>query len=146
MMNKKLIGFITILGIALILASCQSKTKNQENTVSQKDIGLSEKQVESKINVQQNGKNNQYAVNLTSGELTTKTTGKVLTDTDCAADNKGVSRCKSNIRLANGKVIKVISPHNMEYYRCFNIGEKVNVIPGKDGQTYIQVKTSSKAS
>lgn len=145
-MNKKLIGFIAILGFVLILSSCQSKTSQQENTGIKNDVGLSEKQVEAKINVQQNGRNNQYAVNIISGKLNTKTAGKVLTDTDCDADSKGVSRCKSKIKLANGNVIKVISPHNMKYYRCFNIGETVNVIPGKDGQTYVQVKTSSKAS
>ncbi|WP_018665489.1 hypothetical protein [Heyndrickxia acidiproducens] len=145
-MNKKIMGFIAILGFVLILASCQNKTSQQENTEVKNDVGLSEKQVEAKINVQQNGKNNLYAVNLTFGKLNKKTAGKVLTDMDCAADKKGVSRCKSKIKLANGNVIKVISPHNMEYYRCYNTGEKVNVIPGKDGQTYIQVKTSSKAS
>jgi len=145
-MSKRLAGLAAILSCILILASCQSKTSQGKDASPNKDPGLSEKKVEAKINVQQNGKNNLYAVNLVSGKLGTKTTGKVLTDTDCTADIKGVSRCKSKIKLADGSVMKVITPHNMKYYRCYNIGEKVTVIPGKDGQTYVRVNTSSKAS
>ena len=51
----------------------------------------------------------------------------VLTDEDCAANARGVSRCLNRIRLADGETLTVRHPHRMMDVPCLSPGERVRV-------------------
>jgi hypothetical protein len=69
-------------------------------------------------------------VYLTKGRLpTAATTGKVLTDTNCAADRNGISHCSNMIRIASGREITVRHDHSMMNDPCLSPGERVLIRP-----------------
>lgn len=55
--------------------------------------------------------------------------GTVLTDSECAPDAHGVSRCRNEVRLADGSTIVVRHPHDMAQVPCLSPGEPVRVSP-----------------
>jgi hypothetical protein len=53
----------------------------------------------------------------------------VLTDEDCAADARGVSNCRNELRLPSGRTLAVRHPHRMAEVPCMTPGETVRVRP-----------------
>jgi hypothetical protein len=51
----------------------------------------------------------------------------VLTDEDCAADAEGVSHCRNQLQLPNGKKLTVRHPHRMHDVPCMTLGETVRL-------------------
>jgi len=58
-----------------------------------------------------------------------RTTARVLTDTRCQPDARGVSHCLNKMRLANGAVIVARHDHRMMDMPCLDPGERVVVRP-----------------
>jgi len=56
-----------------------------------------------------------------------RTTGVVLSDTNCEPDAQGLNHCRNGIRLADGSTISVIDNHMMSRYRCLRPGETVSL-------------------
>ena len=55
------------------------------------------------------------------------TSGVVLTDTECVPDAAGVSHCRNEIRLENGRTLTLRHPHDMSVVPCLSPGEPVLV-------------------
>jgi hypothetical protein len=55
--------------------------------------------------------------------------GKVMTDSQCTPDARGVSRCRNEVLLADGRTIVVRHPHDMSTVPCLSPGEDVVVRP-----------------
>jgi hypothetical protein len=55
------------------------------------------------------------------------TTATVLTDTDCAPDQNGVSHCSNILRLVSGRRITVRHDHKMMNDPCLSPGERVRL-------------------
>ncbi|HXG76122.1 MAG TPA: hypothetical protein VNJ53_06100 [Gaiellaceae bacterium] len=54
---------------------------------------------------------------------------RVLTDTQCAPDERMISRCRNELRLADGRTIVVRHPHDMRSIPCLAPGERVLLLP-----------------
>lgn len=54
---------------------------------------------------------------------------EVLTDTDCAPDERMISRCRNVVRLSNGRRIVLRHAHDMRNVPCLAPGEQVLVVP-----------------
>lgn len=54
---------------------------------------------------------------------------EVLTDTECAPDEQMISRCRNEMRLADGRTIVLRHPHDMRSVPCLAPGEQVFVVP-----------------
>lgn len=54
---------------------------------------------------------------------------EVLTDTECTPDANMISRCRNEMRLANGETIVVRHPHDMRHIPCLAPGEQVRLVP-----------------
>ena len=57
------------------------------------------------------------------------TTAEVLSDTDCAPDAEMISRCRNEIRLADGSTVVLRHPHNMTKVPCLAPGERIRLVP-----------------
>jgi hypothetical protein len=57
------------------------------------------------------------------------TAAEVLTDTDCAPDERMVSRCRNEMRLPDGRTIVLRHPHDMSSVPCLAPGEQVLLVP-----------------
>lgn len=55
--------------------------------------------------------------------------GDVMTDSDCAPDAAMISRCRNDVRLADGRQIVLRHPHEMSRIPCLAPGERVRLIP-----------------
>lgn len=55
--------------------------------------------------------------------------GTVLTDSECTPGSDGISRCRNEVRLADGSTIVVRHPHDMAQVPCLSPGEPVRVSP-----------------
>ena len=55
--------------------------------------------------------------------------GTVMTDSECSPDAAGISHCRNEIRLADGRTIVVRHPHDMARVPCLSPGEDVFVRP-----------------
>lgn len=60
-----------------------------------------------------------------SGQMT----GEVMTDTDCTPDAQMISRCRNEVRLADGTTIVLRHPHDMRTIPCLAPGERVSLVP-----------------
>ena len=58
-----------------------------------------------------------------------RTTAVVLSDTECAPDASMISRCRNELRLADGNTVVVRHPHDMRNVPCLAPGERINVVP-----------------
>lgn len=77
-----------------------------------------------------NGEGGKYLLQVVDGELPQigeRTSGVVLSDTNCEPDAQGLNHCRNGIRLANGTTINVIDNHMMTRYRCLQPGETVSL-------------------
>lgn len=54
---------------------------------------------------------------------------QVLTDTECAPDERMISRCRNELRLADGRLLVVRHPHDMRTVPCLAPGEQVLLVP-----------------
>ena len=78
----------------------------------------------------ENGHDGRYLLQIVGGapgKIGKRMIGTIVTDTDCDADAEGLSHCRNNIELANGRRITVIDTHEMHRYRCLEPGEKVSL-------------------
>jgi len=82
---------------------------------------------------QNNGKEKRYITQLLEGNVDTLLKGTVKTDTDCEADETGISRCHNQIELENKKIVTVINIHNMQNFACFSPGDEVEIQPLTEG-------------
>jgi hypothetical protein len=72
----------------------------------------------------------QLSAMLETGEMPrAPMSAEVLTDTDCAPDERMVSRCRNEMRLADGRTIVLRHPHDMRNVPCLAPGEQVLVVP-----------------
>lgn len=56
-----------------------------------------------------------------------ETDAVVVTDENCTPDAEGVSHCRNEIRMANGKTVRVQHDHRMHEVPCLVPGEKVRL-------------------
>ena len=56
-----------------------------------------------------------------------ETDAVVVTDENCTPDADGVSHCRNEIRMANGKTVRVQHDHRMHEVPCLVPGEKVRL-------------------
>ena len=63
---------------------------------------------------------------------TTPVQATVLTDTECQADARGISRCLNRLRLPDGSELEVRHPHDMAKVPCLAPGEHVRLLPALD--------------
>lgn len=49
----------------------------------------------------------------------------VLTDEDCMPDQQGISHCRNVVRLADGRILVLRHPHDMDKVPCLEPGETV---------------------
>jgi hypothetical protein len=64
------------------------------------------------------------------GELPSgPTMAEVLSDTECQPDRRMISRCRNEMRLADGRTIVVRHPHDMRNVPCLAPGEMVQLMP-----------------
>jgi hypothetical protein len=54
---------------------------------------------------------------------------EVLTDTDCAPNERMISRCRNEMQLSTGETIVVRHPHDMRDVPCLAPGERVRLVP-----------------
>ncbi len=67
---------------------------------------------------------------LTDGDMPDAgTRATVLTDENCAPDERGVSHCVNQLELVGGDVLEVIHHHRMNEVPCLSPGEAVLVEP-----------------
>jgi hypothetical protein len=57
------------------------------------------------------------------------TMAEVMTDTECAPDGKMISRCRNEMRLADGRTMVLRHPHDMSKVPCLAPGERVLLVP-----------------
>ncbi|HEU6443717.1 MAG TPA: hypothetical protein VFL61_01525 [Gaiellaceae bacterium] len=57
------------------------------------------------------------------------TSAEVMTDTDCTPDARMISRCRNELRLADGTTIVLRHPHDMRTIPCLAPGERVSLVP-----------------
>lgn len=93
---------------------------------------------------QNNGKEKRYITQLLEGNVDTLLKGTVKTDTDCEADETGISRCHNQIELENKKTVTVINIHNMQNFSCFSPGDEIEIQPLAEGWvTTVKTKGAS---
>ena len=56
-----------------------------------------------------------------------RTTGIVLSDSDCEPDAQGLNHCHNAVQLADGKLILLINTHVMARNRCLGAGDKLSL-------------------
>jgi hypothetical protein len=56
-------------------------------------------------------------------------TAEVLTDTDCAPDERMISHCRNVVRLQDGRELVLRHPHDMSKVPCLAPGERVRLVP-----------------
>ncbi|WP_188207271.1 hypothetical protein [Alkalibacillus aidingensis] len=136
-MRKIGIGIGTILIIALALFILIEDPNNSNSDI--KDVGLSQEEVEEGLDLQENGADGTYVVNLLEGSFEGEVKGTVLSDTDCEADEEGISRCHNEIELENQKELKIKNPHNMQNNRCLSPGETIHLSKNQEGKIVVQL-------
>jgi hypothetical protein len=57
------------------------------------------------------------------------TMAEVMTDTECAPDERMISRCRNVVRLPDGRRAVLRHPHDMAKIPCLAPGERVRLIP-----------------
>ncbi|MGP4108694.1 hypothetical protein [Virgibacillus sp. L01] len=135
-MHKKLIGIGLTVVIALTLVLFVT-LPSENNTAGN---SLTQEEVESGLNLQENGESGTYTVNLISGNFGQESKGKVLNDTDCTPDEEGISRCHNDIELVDSnKKITIVNPHNMKNNRCLRPGETVHLSRNQDGKVTVKL-------
>ena len=53
----------------------------------------------------------------------------VLTDSECTPDRRMISRCRNEVRLADGRAMVLRHPHDMTRVPCLAPGERVILVP-----------------
>lgn len=54
---------------------------------------------------------------------------EVMTDTECAPNAQMISRCRNEMRLADGRTVVLRHPHDMSTIPCLAPGERVLLVP-----------------
>lgn|SRR5690625_958911 len=141
------IGITLVIGLAIYMIVGNSNNINTgergfvPDQISQgiEDVGLTQEEVEKGLDLQANGANGIYEVNLLSGTFEGEVAGIVRSDTDCKADKEGVSRCHNEIELDNQKKVTIVNPHNMRKNRCLKRGEKVHLTISDEGRVTVEL-------
>lgn len=138
------IGATVMIALALFIfignsGNSQSADQDAGKVLENEDVDLSQEEVEKGLDLQENGADGIYVVNLISGSIEGEVEGTVLTDTDCAADDEGISRCNNEIELDDQEEVTLVKPHNMQNYRCLSPGEKVLLSRNEEGKVIVQL-------
>ncbi|MFA1822169.1 hypothetical protein ACDX78_18630 [Virgibacillus oceani] len=138
------IGSTVIIVLTLFIfignsGNSQSADQDAGKMLENEDVGLSQEEIEKGLDLHENGANGTYVVNLLSGNFKGEVEGTVLTDTDCVADDEGISRCNNEIELDDQEKVTLIKPHNMQNYRCLSPGEKVLLSRNEKGKVIVQL-------
>lgn len=75
-----------------------------------------------------NGQGGRYLLQFVKGRAVApgaRTTGLVLSDSDCAPDAQGLNHCHNLIELADGSRVEVINNHQMMRNRCLASGDRL---------------------
>ncbi|SEQ95865.1 hypothetical protein SAMN05216232_3805 [Virgibacillus subterraneus] len=135
-MHKKTIriGLIVVIGLTLVLFVTLTSGNDGAGD------SLTQEEVESGLDLQKNGANGTYTVNLISGDFGQESEGKVLNDTDCTPDEEGISRCHNDIELVDSdKEVTIVNPHNMKNNRCLRPGETVHLSRSQNGKVTVKL-------
>lgn len=150
-MRKIIIGVGITFVLGLVAVFLVFNSGNPANTVQKpvpqetqqknnmNDVGLTQEEMEQRLDLQKNGVNGIYVVNLLSGSFEGEVKGKVLSDSNCTPDEEGISRCHNEIELDNQQKITVVTPHNMTKNRCLRPGEPVGLSKNKEGKVIVKV-------
>jgi|SRR5690625_1503086 len=138
------IGITLVIGLAIymIIGNSNNGNTGEQGLVldqSIEDVGLTQEEVEEGLDLQVNGANGIYQVNLLTGSFEGEVEGIVRSDTDCKADKEGVSRCHNEIELDNQKKVTIANPHNMRKNRCLKPGEKVRLTISDEGKVKVEL-------
>lgn len=124
-MNKKLLWVsISMVVILLVIISGSIYWSQETQTITSLETFE-----EDTFDWKKNGNENQYITQLLDGRIEVAVSGTVITDTDCEADDEGISRCHNQIELDNNNTVTIINIHNMQNFPCFSPGEKVEIQP-----------------
>jgi len=138
------IGITLVIGLAIymIIGNSNNSNTGERGLVldqSIEDVGLTKEEVEKGLDLQANGANGIYEVNLLSGTFEGEVEGIVRSDTDCKADKEGVSRCQNEIDLDTQKKVTIVNPHNMRKNRCLKSGETVRLTISDEGRVTVEL-------
>lgn len=139
------IAFVIALVIFMIIGNPNTNNTGERgfvlDQISQgiEDVGLTQEEVEEGLDLQVNGANGIYQVNLLTGSFEGEVEGIVRSDTDCKVDKEGVSRCHNEIELDNQKKVTIANPHNMRKNRCLKPGEKVRLTISDEGKVKVEL-------
>lgn len=132
------VSLLSVLVIVIVMMISLNLPKDEPVKVQVLQPEIVTSQVEERFGLekdwQHNGKENLYTTKLLEGELASESTGVILTDTDCEADEKGISQCHNEIALDNGRSLTVMNIHIMKNYACLKPEDKVKIVPSEDGQ------------
>src|SRR5699024_3582406 len=138
-MRKITIGIIITFVIGLTLLLFVTVTPGNGNQQAAGD-DLTQEEVEKGLDLQNNGAEGTYVVNLISGNFEGEVEGQVLTDKDCEHDEYGISSCHNDIKLSNENEITVVNRHKMKKNRCLSHRETVKLSRNEDGKVAVDVK------
>ncbi|MFB4169943.1 hypothetical protein [Virgibacillus sp. JSM 102003] len=128
------IGLVLVIGLTLVLYVNISSGKDTAGD------NLTQEEVESGLDLQKNGADGTYTVNLISGDFGDESMGIVLNDTDCTPDEAAISRCHNDIKLADSnKKVTIVNPHNMKNNRCLRPGETVHLSRNQNGKVTVKL-------
>lgn len=136
------LGVTLVIGFAIVLfiqiSSTISANKGAK-ILENEDNGLTQEEVEEGLNLQENGADGTYVVNLLSGSFEGEVEGVVLTDKYCKPDKEGISRCHNEIKLNEQENVTIVNPHNMKKNRCLSSDETVRLSKNKEGKVIVEL-------
>jgi len=141
------IGITLVIGLTIymIVGNLNNSSTSERGIVPDQiaqgieDVGLTQEEVEEGLDLQKNGANGFYQVNLLTGSFEGEVEGIVRSDTDCKADKEGVSRCHNKIDLDTQNKITIVNPHNMQKNRCLKPGETVRLTISDEGRVTVEL-------
>lgn len=77
-----------------------------------------------------NGRDGRYVLQIAQGpalDAGEPVAGIVSSDTDCEADDRGLSHCGNTLELPGGARVVVIDTHQMSRYRCLSPGDRISL-------------------
>jgi len=135
---RKATGINILFAIGIVVLVVIFATDNDSQQAGEDK--LSQENVEEGLDLQKNGADGTYIVNLISGDFEGETEGKVLTDTNCTPDEEGISRCHNDIKLANSnEEITIVNPHNMKKNRCLSPGETIQISRNEESKAIVEL-------
>lgn len=130
-----------IVGVVITLLIVLAYNQQYIGPQPKGEDNLTQDEVENGVNLQRNGANGFYVVNLIAGSFEGEIEGIVKSDLDCLPDREGISRCKNKIKLDDQSKVTIINPHNMKKNRCLGRNDKVRLSRNEEGKVVIELLT-----